>query len=113
MEFVSNVEDMLGVVGKVRSATVGRGIYMALPEQTGTSDGGLIIHRIVYGLTESGKRYIETISSENGFPTYGEASIPEILVFARKAAIDMPESEYTRELCAFAQKIEAALKEFK
>jgi hypothetical protein len=111
MEFVSNIEDMLKVVGTVVPTGNRTGIQMSLPEEVDCKEEPLSIHRIVYGTTESGKRYIETISMKQGsWPVYGEASIPEILAFAKKAEIDLPESEYTKELSRLASWFKAALK---
>jgi hypothetical protein len=103
MEFVSRYRDILRVVGTVEPTRGGRGIQMSLPEESDEMNATYRISKIVYGDTESGKRYIETVSSKNGeFPTYGEASIPEILAFAYKAMRDMPESHYSQELCLLA-----------
>lgn len=41
----------------------------------------------------------------------GEASIPEILTFARKAVQDLPDSIYTKELHALSLKLKAVLDE--
>ncbi len=107
MEFVSSVKDMLNVCGEVRPLDNHRGIWMSLPEQQFHDSS---IHRIVYGMTKSGKKYIETISNKNGnWPVYGEASIPEILVFARKAIKEMPDSQYAKELYVLGLRIEVAL----
>lgn len=110
--FVGEVEDMLKVVGTVTLLDNQRGIQMSLPEQNyETNTGSIDIQRIVYGANESGKRYIETVSiKDSNRPVYGEASLPEILVFAKKAAQDLPDSEWTRDLCGLAQKFEEALK---
>lgn len=110
MEFVSNTKDMLSMVGNVVPRTDGPGIQMPLPEEMGDRS---VISRIIYGKTASGKRYIETISNKNGFPTYGEASIPEIIVFAKRAMLDMPESPFTPELVILAVKIDQVLNKFK
>ena len=109
MEFVSNVEDLSTVVGEVSLSPNGRGIQMDLPPQSGDEND---IHRIVYGQTKSGKRYIETVSlllKDENPPVYGEASIPEILVFAKRAFKDLPESLYTTELRILALRLVGAL----
>ena len=111
MEFVSNIEDMMKVVGTVMPLGDHKGIYMALPEQMDGEGSPLDIHRIVYGETQSGKKYVETVSTKNGnWPVYGEASLPEILAFARKAVQDLPDSEWTKELHELSLRLEAALK---
>jgi hypothetical protein len=110
MEFVSNIEDIMKVVGTVKPLGSHKGIYMALPEQILSFD---IHNRIVYGETQSGKKYIETVSVKDGAQPvyfYGEASLPEILAFARKAMQDLPDSEWTKELHELSLKLEAALK---
>lgn len=53
MEFVSNIEDMLKVVGTVQPLVNRKGIYMALPEQVDNTETPLDIHRIVYGETQT------------------------------------------------------------
>jgi hypothetical protein len=112
MEFVSNVEDILKVVGTVKQMENGAGIYMALPDDTSVdNDRNVEIHRIAYGKTQSGKRYIETVSSVDGnWSVYGEASLPEILAFAKKSLQDLPESDWTQELHKLSLKLEEALK---
>ncbi len=106
MEFVSNVDQMLEVAGDVMLLESDKGIQMELPEQMGESS----ISRIVFGTTKSGKRYIETIAMKDGnWPVYGEASIPEILVFAKKAELTFPDSRHTKELSRIAQKIKEVL----
>ena len=100
---------MLKVVGEVSLLPNGIGIQMELPPQSGDPQN---FHKIVYGQTNSGKRYIETQSLENGnWPVFGEASIPEILTLARKAIKDLPTSRYTAELYAFTLRPQEALDE--
>ena len=109
MEFVSNIPDIMKVVGEVGLLPSGRGIQMELPESL---DGN--ISRIVFGLTQSGKWYIETVSDKEGHrPIYGEASIPEIFVFATKAIQEMPNSEYAQKLITIASQIEDVLNSIK
>ena len=110
--FVGEVDDMLKVVGTATLLDSQRGIYMSLPEQIDDPNTSSIdIHRIVYGANKSGKRYIETVSTKEGnLPVYGEASLPEILTFAKKAVRDLPDSEWTKELSELAQKLGEALK---
>ena len=110
MEFVGIVEDIVKVVGTVEPLQNNKGIQMSLPEDTTDQPGGFYISRIVYGETSSGKRYIETQSNKgSNWPIYGEASIPEVLAFAKKAVIDMPGSIYTRELYVLACHLKVAL----
>lgn len=110
MEFVSNYKDILAVVGEVRLTPNGKGIQMSLPEQSDDKNATFRISRIVYGENQSGKRYIETVASKNGnFPTYGEASIPEILALAAKALEDLPHSKYTMELFELSERLKTTL----
>ncbi len=109
--FVSEINDMLKAVGEVTFLPNEKGIYMSLPDGEGSNGKSFKISRIVYGETKSGNRYIETVSTKEGnWPVYGEASLPEILVFARKAMQDLPDSVWSKDLFALAQKFEEALK---
>ena len=112
IRFVGNAEDMLKVVGTVTLLDNERGIHMPLPgENDDLSLSSINIQRIVYGANESGNRFIETVSTKEGnWPVYGEASLPEILTFAKKALEDLPDSKWTKELHEFSQKLEEALK---
>ena len=66
MEFVCEVDDMLKVMGNVNLMENGSGIWMDLPDDTSVNnDRYMTIRRIAYGASQSGKRYIETVSSVN------------------------------------------------
>ncbi len=100
--FVGEIDDMVKVAGEVNLLPNGKGISMSLPEGVST---------VVYGETSSGKRYLETVlEMRDNFPVYGEVSLIEILTFARKAILDLPDSEWSKDLFLLAQKLEEALK---
>ena len=104
MEFVSVVKDMLTVVGDVTLLDNEKGIQMELPP------GRDEISKIVYGHTSAGRNYIETVSLTNDvWPVYGEASLPEIMAFARKAQQDRPHSVFTKELVEIVRNLELVL----
>jgi len=103
MEFVSNVDDLFKLTEQVGLLPNGKGIQMELFGQSAVGD----FSRIVYGETKKGKRFIETVSMVNHtWPVYDEASIPDIIAFAKKAKIDLSDSKYTKELLIIAQKLE-------